>query len=428
MSFIFFIVGLSLGIGVCLWKQNQFNQQLKRIFNLLSDDFNRAPSLSLLSLVRREVASVRQKLETLDQEIKTYQYLIEIAPLGYLLIDQENRLVSCNQEAKSLLEIDQERWQPGQVRLFLEVVRSYELDQLIENTRNLDTQQTLAWEFYPYKNFSFTNKSSCYLKASTFPLRNGNIAVFLENKQSLSALQKYRERSFSDLTHELKTPLTAISLTAETLEKRLQNPERLWVQQMLKETHRLIDLIHNWLEITQLKENPSEYLEYHSLDLKELIFSVWENLQSLAQKKELILNYFGPETIYLQGDRPRLTQVFVNILDNAIKHSPQEGIINLEIKENLTNQTVEIDIIDSGSGFIEEDLPMVFKRLYKADSSRTRQAVTTAKQGNGLGLAIVEEIVIAHQGRIYAKNHPQTGGAWLQIVLPLNKSLLTEKP
>lgn len=423
MSFISFIFGISVGIGFCLWKQAQLDQQLRRIFNLLSNDLNLAPSLPLLSLVRREVLTVKEKIHALEDDLKTYQSLMEIAPFGYLLIDQENQLIWSNKEAKILLNIDQARWQQGQIRLFLEVVRSYELDQLIENTRHLHNPQTLEWEFYPHKNPSktpnFKTNSFLYLKASSFLLSNGNIAVFLENKESLSELQKYRDRSFSDLTHELKTPLTAICLVAETLEKRLQKPELTWVQQMLKETNRLIDLVNNWLEITQLKENPSQYLEYQSLELKELIFSVWQNLEPLANKKELSLNYLGPETMYLEGDRLRLTQVFVNILDNAIKHSPKGGIIKLEMQENRAQKTVEINIIDIGSGFIEADLSLVFKRLYKGDPSRTRQSSEAQNQGNGLGLAIVEEIITAHQGQIQAKNHPETGGAWLQIILPI---------
>jgi two-component system phosphate regulon sensor histidine kinase PhoR len=428
MSFIEFVGGLSLGIGFCLWKQYRVNQQFKRLFYLLSDDFADTPSLSLLSLVRREVSRIREKIELLNEDINTCQYLLEIAPVGYLVVDYHNQLLCCNQQAQGLLEIEQERWQPGQVRLFLEVVRCYELDELIENTRNLASPQVLDLEFYPHKNVSVNVTSPLYLKAFSFPLNQGNIAVFLENQQSLSELQKYRDRSFSDLTHELKTPLTAISLVAETLERRLQNPERGWVQQMLQEIRRLIDLVNNWLEITQLKENPSLYLEYQSLELRELIFSVWQNLKLLADRKEIALNYLGPEIINLEGDRPRLTQVFVNILDNAIKHSPPGGIIKLEIKENLNTDTVEINIIDSGSGFVEADLSMVFKRLYKADPSRTRQSRERLNQGNGLGLAIAEEIIIAHQGKIYAKNHPQTGGAWLQIILPLNKFVLKLKP
>jgi two-component system, OmpR family, phosphate regulon sensor histidine kinase PhoR len=423
MSFMSFLLGMSLGIGFCVWRQVELDQQLRKIFNLLANDLNHAPSLPLLSLVRREVLTVKEKISQLEDDLKIYQNLIEIAPFGYLLIDQENQLIWLNKEAKILLNIASDRWQDGQTRLFLEVVRSYELDQLIENTRKSENYQTLEWEYYPHK---YPNQSSdlknyksfLYLKASSYLLSNGNIAIFLENKQSLSDLQKDRERSFSDLTHELKTPLTAIRLVAETLEKRLSKPELTWVQQMLKETNRLIDLVQNWLEITQLKEDPHQYLEYETIELRELIFSVWENLQPLAKTKELNFYYTGPESVFLQGDRPRLTQVFVNIIDNAIKHSPVSGLIKLEMTENPRQPTVEINIIDTGNGFVEEDIPIVFKRLYKADASRTRQSSQLTNQGNGLGLAIVEQIITAHKGQIQAKNHPETGGAWLQIILP----------
>ncbi len=424
MSFIF---GLAVGIVFFLWRKNSLNQQLKRIFNLLSDDINDLPSLPLLSLVRREVFGIRQKIQKLEEDLEIYQQLIEIAPVGYLLVDQEDQLIWSNEQAKNLLVIDEYRWQPGQIRLFLEVVRSYELDRLIEKTRQSKTSQTVEWEFFPYKNQGENSyiklKSSIYLKASTLLLPNGNIAIFLENKQSLIELSEYRDRAFSDLTHELKTPLTAIRLVAETLEKRLQKPELTWVQQMLKDTNRLINLVQNWLEITQMKENPHQHLEYQRLELKEIIFSVWQSLQPLAQKKNISLNYKNIDNIYLQGDRPRLTQVFLNILDNSIKHSPYHGIIQIDLETSVHSEqksTVEINIIDSGCGFIKSDLPLVFKRLYRGDQARTRESSDRDNDGHGLGLAIVAEIIAAHQGKVEAKNHPKTGGAWLKITLPIN--------
>ena len=111
-------------------------------------------------------------------------------------------------------------------------------------------------------------------------------------------------------------------------------------------------------------------------------------------------------------------------MDNAIKHSPYSGSIKIEVKtksQAKENPTVEINIIDSGSGFAESELPLVFKRLYRGDPSRTRQSLSRHAQGSGLGLAIVEEIIAAHQGQVQAKNHPETGGGWLQIILPINK-------
>jgi two-component system phosphate regulon sensor histidine kinase PhoR len=173
-----------------------------------------------------------------------------------------------------------------------------------------------------------------------------------------------------------------------------------------------------------------------------------------------------PQPVYLNADPIRLEQVFLNLFHNSIKHSPANSEIYLEIKTNpkslengyrsreeISNQVndpvsdlvnnpasdqisdedstpslvtdyleitdyIEIDIIDAGHGFSETDLPYIFERFYRGDSSRQRQPSPDQPGGSGLGLAIVQQIIFAHGGSIAARNHPETGGAWLQITLP----------
>ena len=121
-----------------------------------------------------------------------------------------------------------------------------------------------------------------------------------------------------------------------------------------------------------------------------------------------------------------MTQVFLNLFDNGIKHSSPETAIRVtvervEVESSPEHEAIQIDIIDSGKGFVDADLPYIFERLYRGDPSRTRQLADvntrSTRHGSGLGLSIVEQIVQAHDGLIIAKNHPD-GGAWLQITLP----------
>ena len=423
MSLIPFILGLSLGVGFFFWKQYQSDRQLRRMLNFLSDETAELASLPVLSLVRREVSRIFETSEQLQSELQTWQQILEIAPIGYLLLDEENQLLWCNQKARELLKIDS--WQPGTVRLLLELVRSYQLDRAIERTHKSQQTQVIEWQFYTPK----TNQKSntLLLKASCFPLPYGQVGVFLENKQPLVELSQSRDRAFADLAHELRTPLTSISLVAETLQSRLQNPELSWVERMLKETKRLIELVQNWLDISRLQENPQEQLQYQSIKIEELIFSAWETLQPLAGEKEVELNYFGNESVELQADGDRLTQVLLNLLDNSIKHSPVRGKIRVEVETDRPKAgELTINIIDSGSGFQAADLPYIFERLYRGDPSRSRQPSNLShsetlpqNQGSGLGLAIVQQIIQAHGGSITAQNHPETGGAWLQIIIPL---------
>jgi two-component system phosphate regulon sensor histidine kinase PhoR len=322
------------------------------------------------------------------------------------------------------LQID--RWQAGQLRLLLELVRSYELDQLIEQTRLEQTSQIKEWIFYPFPdpkespNQSLTTKS-LMLRAYSLVFPQKQVVVFLENLQPLVELSVQRDRAFSDLTHELRTPLTAISLVAETLHQRLQGTERKWLEQMLQEVDRLKYFVENWLDLTQITEKSSQFLHCESVNIRELILSSWQRLEPLAQEKQVTLDYLSEDNnlLLINADRDRLMQVFLNLFDNSLKYSPTQGIVSVTVKCLIDQELLQIQMIDQGSGFNVNDLPHVFDRLYRGDPSRTRQGLTQNRQGSGLGLAIAKEIIAAHGGTIQAENNPQTGGACLTLNLSL---------
>lgn len=419
-----FLIGLFLGIAIYLWKRHQFVVQMRRLLSTVSES-PPIKDLTTISLVRREITRLNLHCQQLEEELQNWQSLMELLPLGYLRLDEENQLIWCNQQARELLKID--RWQPYQVRLLLELVRSLELDQLIEDTRTSQQPQIKDWVYYP-SNYapkgvlkdspSRAGLKSVALRGISYPLPQKQIAVFLENQQPIVDVSQSRDRVFSDLSHELRTPLTAISAVAEMLGQRLKEPERRWAAQMLKETRRMSNLVEDLLDITQLEHNPLATIHYQNFDLKELIFNVWESLDCLAARKKITLRYVGTEQVMIRADPTRLTQVLLNLFDNAIKHSENHGEIEVEVKDNLESW-LEINIIDCGEGFSDVDLPYIFDRLYRGEKSRARpQSEETRNQGAGLGLAIAQQIILAHGGSIEAQNHPLTGGAWLKIRLP----------
>lgn len=420
MSLVSFVLGLSLGLSICFWNKYQFNHQLKKILKIFPQ-YEPVKTLSAISLIRRNIKIFKKEYERLLEEVEINEYLWDNSPICYLEIDQENQLIECNKKAREILKI--ENWKPQNPRLFLELIRCYELDQLIQQTRKTQQSLIIEWEFYPgnfienESNNSIKNDHNypIFLKASSYPLKYQQVGIFIENKQEIIDLSKSRERIFSDLSHELRTPLTSLSLLSETLLKKIDNQEKEWVEQMYKEINRLIDLVQNWLDISQIEGNPAQNLHYQTLDLKQLIISAWQSLEILAQEKELIFNYHGVENIYIEADINRLTQVFVNLFDNSIKHSYPQGKIevNLRLNDQPANSII-IDIIDSGTGFAPSDLPHIFERLYRGDRSRVR----SSQQGSGLGLAIVKEIIEAHNGNITAQNNEKNGGAFFQITLP----------
>lgn len=426
-----FFLGLAVGIGFWVWQQVQLNDYLGRVLQPLTAHSYKV-ALPLIPHLRQEIALVKQQRQDLQQSLQTYQDLLDFAPLGYLQVDEENQLLWCNQQSREILQL--QRWQPGQVRLLLELVRSYELDQLIEQTRDRQKPQMREWVFHPSCETAteMLRMKSLALRASSLPLPQGQVGVFLENRQPLLDMNQARDRSFSDLAHELRTPLTSIRLVAETLQKRLEPPLDRWVNRLMQEVDRLINLVQSWLELTQMETNPAMQLHLEAVEVRSLIASVWETLEPLAQRQNLTLTYSGTENLWIKGDRFRIYQVFLNLLDNSIKYSPPDTTIHIEAKilkvldshqDNTNSPHLEINIIDSGLGFSQADLPHIFERFYRGDQARTRSPLpesnsTTAIIGSGLGLAIVRQIVIAHGGAIKAMNHPETGGAWMQVQLP----------
>jgi two-component system phosphate regulon sensor histidine kinase PhoR len=419
-----FFLGLAVGIGFWVWQQVQLNRYLGRLLRPLTSHSYKM-GLLLIPGLRQEIAMVKQNQQDLQQSLQTYQDLLDFAPVGYLQVDEENQLLWCNRQAQKILYL--QSWQPEQVRLLLELVRSYELDHLIEQTRDLQKPQTGEWIFHPSRDDAaeMATIKSFALRASSLPLPNGQVGVFLENRQPLLDINQLRDRYFSDLAHELRTPLTSIRLVAETLQTRLEPPLNRWVNRLMQEVDRLISLVQSWLDLTQMEANPNMQLQAKAVELRSLITSVWETLEPLAGRQHLSLSYSGPENVWIKADQARIYQVFLNLLDNSIKYSLPSTSIHIEAKilstkdNHTASPILEINLIDSGVGFSEADLPHVFERFYRGDKARTHSPQDGnsigAIVGNGLGLAIVEQIILAHGGSIKAMNHPETGGAWMQL-------------
>ena len=417
------LIGLGLSVCLWLWYTIQFHRYFgrdypKRKYRVVGWPYN--------------FAKLKERQQCLEQQLFSLQNLLENAPLGYLQVDEENQLLWCNLEARQMLSL--EKWQPGQVRLLLEVVRSYELDRLIEKTRDRHSSQQKEWVFHPSceNAEAMLEQKSVVLRATGLPLPQGQVGVFLENRQQLLEMSQARDRAFSDLAHELRTPLTSMRLVVETLQDRLDPPIVRWVNLLLKEVDRLIDLVQSWLDLTRLESNPATQLNCQPLKIKTLINSVWESLEPIAQRQKVQLAFTDTDNGWVNADKARLHQVFFNLIHNSIKYSPSDGVVRVEANVILTledqNQNeseslslLEINIIDSGVGFAQEDLPYIFQRFYRGDKARSRSIKgegDSTLDGSGLGLAIVHQILIAHGGTIKAMNHPQTGGAWLQIHLP----------
>ena len=161
--------------------------------------------------------------------------------------------------------------------------------------------------------------------------------------------------------------------------------------------------------MTQLQAAPNKALKYETVIIHDIVQSVWQTLEPIAKRQNVNLTYKGDRHLVISADRSRLIQVFLNLLDNAIKHNPAGKEILVRVtpeysEPNNLEEQLKIDVIDSGRGFDASDLPYIFERLYRGDKSRNReQQNSPPADGSGLGLAIVEQIIRAHDGKIRAK-------------------------
>ncbi len=427
VDFLYFLAGLAIGVAILAGWRNRVNVRLGQILKGFRVQPFESSAIERLATV---VESQKHLNQVLEQQLSLWQQIVYTAPIAYLQVDEDNQLVWNNRQAGQLLGIEQHS--PTPRRLLLQVIRSYELDQLIEKTRH--TQQPAQQDWLHHPSTGGISHQLIPLRGYGFPLPQDHVGVFIEDRHEAVTLREERDRWTTDVAHELKTPLTSIRLVAETLQSRVDPRLRSWIDRLLNETIRLSLLVQDLLDLSRITFTPSPELEHTSLDLSQLIRSAWLSLEPLSSSKQLSLDYVGPSPLMIAGHEAQLYRVVLNLLDNSIKYSPSQATVRVQTcyttgtsVDSATStfeaaQYVCLEIIDAGPGFSAQALPHIFERFYRADPARARQVAAEsalgAGSGSGLGLAIVQQIVAAHGGMIRADNHP-AGGAWLQVFLPL---------
>jgi heavy metal sensor kinase len=213
-------------------------------------------------------------------------------------------------------------------------------------------------------------------------------------------------RFTADASHELRTPLTILQLELEDL---VQN-ERLdaalvdRVGSALEETGRMSHIVENLLTISRLDAGELK-MDKAQLDLGQLASSTTEQMRLLAEEKSIRLQCHTADEVYIEGDRSRLQQVIVNLVDNAIKYTSEGG--EVEVRVRLEANTAILEVSDNGAGISAYALPHVFERFFRADKARSRDL-----GGAGLGLAIVKSICIAHGAEIRVSSEEGRGSCF----------------
>lgn len=223
-----------------------------------------------------------------------------------------------------------------------------------------------------------------------------------------------RTRQFSaDVSHELRTPLTILRGETEVGLKWAKEPEefRELLQSNLDEIKRMSDIIEYLLDLSRLEEGELP-LNIQEVDLTEFLHDLVQQVKLLAEKKRVGLTFEGNTPVCVIGDRLRLRQIFLNLLDNAVKYTPAGGEVRLSLEAAAGD--AKVSVMDTGPGIPAEDLPYIFDRFYRVDKARNR-----AHGGSGLGLSLVKSIAEAHGGRIEVTSEPGRGSAFT-VYLPLS--------
>jgi signal transduction histidine kinase len=219
----------------------------------------------------------------------------------------------------------------------------------------------------------------------------------------LDYLTKERNDFLASISHELRTPLTYIKGYTDIVHKRdLPRAEQeKYLEIILEESTRLSVLIKELFDLAKFDQN-TFVIHQKRINLTEFISRIEQKLSPAFMEKKMTLHVFCPNHMFLLADPVRLEQIFLNLLDNAMKYSVQGTVTNLKVEKKGTD--FHITITDNGKGIPEADLPHIFNRFYRVDKSRTR-----ALGGTGLGLAIVKELVHAHGGTITVKSKENVG-------------------
>ena len=238
----------------------------------------------------------------------------------------------------------------------------------------------------------------------------------LININDLTAIidtENLRRDFVSNVTHELKTPLTSISGFVETLRSNEDIPvemQRKFLDIIEAETRRLNELIDDVLTLSFIEQNRDT--ERERINLVKLIEDIMFNLENIAKLKDIKLELVSDSrNIFINSSKYSLTMIFINIIDNSIKYSHEGQTVQIALESGDDNVTVSVT--DRGRGISEEDIPRVFERFYRADKSRTRK-----EKGTGLGLAIVKHLTKSVGGEIDLQSRLGEGTTF-KVILPV---------
>ncbi|NCA98051.1 MAG: HAMP domain-containing protein [Clostridia bacterium] len=228
--------------------------------------------------------------------------------------------------------------------------------------------------------------------------------------ESLGRQETMRKQLTNDVAHELRTPLAVLQSHLEAMIDGTWQADQKRLESCHGEVVRISSLVKDLEKLTQIEQGNLS-LQKEAVDLQALMQRIDLNFQRDFASKNVQLN-IQVDPVVIQGDTDKLSQVFINLLANALKYTNPGG--SVRVFSHVTGNQVTVSVADTGNGIAPEDLVQIFERFYRADKSRTRET-----GGSGIGLAIVKSIVEAHGGLVTVESQPGQGSVF-QVTLPLD--------
>lgn len=427
--FVLITVGFIIVVALLLLENRRDNIKLRqlnaKIKDLIAGDYSEvvdmqgSPELTDMTNSINDLSEViRLTHENLEQETKRLTSILSYMTDGVLATNRRGQIIMVNEMAAKQLNVNPDEVLNTSILDLLSLGDEYDLRSLITEVPELtiDSQDENGEYLSLRVRFALIRRESGFI--------SGLVAV-LHDTTEQDKEERERRLFVSNVSHELRTPLTSVKSYLEALDDgALSEPVAPdFVKVSLNETNRMMRMVTDLLSLSRI-DNETSQLDIELTNFTAFITFIlnrFDKIKSQSQedtkKYELIREY--PITpIWVEIDTDKMTQVIDNILNNAIKYSPDGGKIKVGMK--TTDAQLIISISDEGLGIPKKDLPRIFDRFYRVDKARSR-----AQGGTGLGLAIAKEIIKQHKGFIWAKSEYGKGSTFT-IVLPYDKDAIKD--
>ena len=426
--FILILIGFIMLVTFLLLENRRDNIRLRQINqkvqDLIAGDYSQVLDMQGSSEITNITnnlndlsEAIRLTQENLEQESKRLHSILSYMTDGVLATNRRGQIIMINDMAKRQLGVERDDALNQNILELLKIEEEYELRDLITQSPELMIySQNVNGEYISLRvRFALIRRESGFI--------SGLVAV-LHDTTEQEKEERERRLFVSNVSHELRTPLTSVKSYLEALDEgALTEPVAPdFIKVSLDETNRMMRMVTDLLHLSRI-DNETSHLDVELINFTAFITFILNRFDKMKsqdeEKKYELVRDYPINSVWIEIDTDKMTQVIDNILNNAIKYSPDGGKITVTMKTTVDQMILSIS--DQGLGIPKQDLPKIFDRFYRVDRARSR-----AQGGTGLGLAIAKEIIKQHKGFIWAKSEYGKGSTFT-IVLPYDKDAVKEE-